>query len=73
MRVLAIENYAGTPLGQVERALEEAGAVVDLRRAWQGAPIPDRPGGYDALVVLGGEQSARSTTRTIRICRRSPR
>lgn len=58
MRVLAIENYAGTPLGQVERALDEAGAEIDLRRAWQGAPIPDRADGHDALVVLGGEQSA---------------
>lgn len=58
MRVLAIENFVGTPLGLVGRALDEAGAEVDLRAAWQGAPVPETAAGYDGLVVLGGEQSA---------------
>jgi GMP synthase-like glutamine amidotransferase len=58
MRVLVIENFVGTPLGQVGTALAEAGAKIDLRRAWQGAPVPATDAGYDALVVLGGEQSA---------------
>jgi GMP synthase-like glutamine amidotransferase len=58
MRVLVIENFVGTPLGLIGDALAEAGAVVDLRRAWQNDRIPTGHEGYDALVVLGGEQSA---------------
>jgi GMP synthase-like glutamine amidotransferase len=58
MRVLAIENFVGTPLGLVGSALAEAHADVDLRSVWQGAPVPETAAGYDGLVVLGGEQSA---------------
>ena len=58
MRVIVIENYVGTPLGQVGTALAEVGADIEIRRAWQGEPVPADPGGFDALVVLGGEQSA---------------
>jgi GMP synthase (glutamine-hydrolysing) len=58
MRVLVIENYVGTPLGLVGRALADAGADIDLRAAWQGAPVPVGHAEHDALVVLGGEQSA---------------
>ncbi len=58
MRVLVVENYVGTPLGQVGPALAEAGAEIDLRAVWQGAALPESPAGYDGLVVLGGEQSA---------------
>lgn len=58
MRVLVIENFAGTPLGLVERALVEAGAEIDLRKAYLGEPFPGTPSGHDALVVLGGGQSA---------------
>lgn len=58
MRVLVIENFAGTPLGQVETALNEAGAEIDLRRAFAGDAVPDHHRGHDALVVLGGGQSA---------------
>jgi GMP synthase (glutamine-hydrolysing) len=58
MRVLVIENFAGTPLGLVERALLDAGAEIDLRKAWLGEPFPDTPSRHDGLVVLGGGQSA---------------
>lgn len=58
MRVLAVENYAGTHLGLVGRALAEADAAVDLRRMYDGDPLPETSGGYDALVVLGGGQNA---------------
>ncbi len=58
MRVLVVENYIGTPLGQVETALTEVGAEIDIRRMWQGEPLPADPQGFNALVVLGGEQSA---------------
>ena len=58
MRVLVVENYVGTPLGQIGPALAEAGASVDLRAVWKGDAVPESPAGYDGLVVLGGEQSA---------------
>lgn len=58
MRVLVVENFDGAPLGQVGTALSEAGAEIDLRRAFAGDGLPADPGGHDALVVLGGGQSA---------------
>lgn len=58
MNVLVVENYNATPAGQVGKALEEAGAVVDLRRAHLGAPLPAGPDGYGGIVILGGEQNA---------------
>jgi GMP synthase-like glutamine amidotransferase len=58
MRVLVIENFAGTPLGQVETALAEADAEIEFCRAFEGDALPRDHGGYDALVVLGGGQSA---------------
>jgi GMP synthase (glutamine-hydrolysing) len=58
MRVLVIENYVNTPLGVVGEALAEQGVDVDLRVAWKGSDVPDRPDGYDGLVILGGDQSA---------------
>ncbi len=57
MRVLIVENIHSTPWGNVGIALEEAQAETVLCRAWQGDPLPE-PDGYDAIVVLGGEQSA---------------
>lgn len=58
MRVLVVQNYADTGLGQVGVALGEAGAEVELLRADLGDALPERPAGYDALVVLGGGQNA---------------
>jgi GMP synthase-like glutamine amidotransferase len=58
MRVLIIENFAGTPAGQVGRALAEAGVACDTRRAFAGEPLPETPDGFAGLVVLGGAQSA---------------
>jgi GMP synthase-like glutamine amidotransferase len=58
MRVLAVENYRSTPLGQVGAALAEAGAEVDLRRAHLGEPLPPTATGHDGIVILGGEQNA---------------
>jgi GMP synthase-like glutamine amidotransferase len=58
MRILAVENFVGTPLGLVGAALAEAGAEVDLRKPYRGEPLPESATGYDGIVVLGGEQSA---------------
>lgn len=58
MRVAIIENMAGTPYGQVGVALAEAGAELDIIRPYIGDDLPRKPDAHDAIVVLGGEQSA---------------
>ncbi len=60
MRVLVVQNYQDTGLGQVGRALDEAGARADLRLAYLGEPLPDDDSDHDALIVLGGDQNARA-------------
>ena len=57
MRVAIVENTAVTHHGQVGVALHEAGARIDLWKPWRDQALPDL-GGYDALVVFGGEQNA---------------
>ncbi|MBB3287266.1 MULTISPECIES: type 1 glutamine amidotransferase [Rhizobium] len=59
MRVAIIENMKNTPLGALGIALEEAGADVEWFRPWSGEALPGETASHDALVVLGGEQSAR--------------
>jgi GMP synthase-like glutamine amidotransferase len=59
MRVLVIENFHHTGLGQVGTALAEAGAAIDLRRPHLGEALPAGTEGFDGLVVLGGGQNAR--------------
>lgn len=58
MRVLVVQNSAGTGLGQIGAALAERGAEVDLRRAFDGEPLPDSPERHAGIVVLGGAQNA---------------
>jgi GMP synthase-like glutamine amidotransferase len=58
MRVLVVQNYDNTGLGQIGRALEEAGAEINTRNAHLGDVLPPDAGGYDAIVVLGGGQNA---------------
>lgn len=58
MRVLVVYNFEGCRLGQIGRALEGAGATVDLVRAYLGEPLPPTPEGYDGMLVLGGVQNA---------------
>lgn len=58
MRVAVIENIADTPLGQIGVALREVGAEITMYRPWKDGRLPDDLATADALVVLGGEQSA---------------
>jgi GMP synthase (glutamine-hydrolysing) len=58
MKILVIDNYPGTRLGLVGRALAEAGASLDVRVMHAGDGLPEGPAGYDGMVVLGGGQSA---------------
>ncbi len=58
MRVAIVENMRDTALGQLGVALDEAGAQVEMFRPWRDGRLPEDTGAHDALVVLGGEQSA---------------
>jgi GMP synthase-like glutamine amidotransferase len=58
LRVLVVQNYDNTALGQVGAALAEAGAEIDFRRAHHGEPLPANADAHDATVVLGGGQNA---------------
>lgn len=58
MRVAIVENTRITHHGQVGVALHEAAALIDLYKPWAGQPLPQTVDA-DALVVFGGEQSAR--------------
>jgi GMP synthase-like glutamine amidotransferase len=58
MRVAIVENTRITHHGQVGVALHEAAALIDLYKPWSGQPLPQTVDA-DALVVFGGEQSAR--------------
>jgi GMP synthase-like glutamine amidotransferase len=58
MRVLVVQNFDNTGLGQVGTALAEAGAEIDLRNAHLGDALPDNADDHDAIVVLGGGQNA---------------
>lgn len=58
MRILAVQNYADTGLGQIARALAEAEAEVEIVRAHEGAALPSLSDGHDGLIVLGGAQNA---------------
>lgn len=58
MRVLIVENFGASELGQVGVALAEAGAELDIRRPFRGEALPAGPHEHDGIVVFGGEQSA---------------
>lgn len=58
MRVLIVQNFEKTGLGQIGVALAEAGAQMDIRYAHLGDPLPADAAGHDAIVVLGGGQNA---------------
>jgi GMP synthase-like glutamine amidotransferase len=60
MRVLVVQNFDGTGLGQIATALDEAGAAVETIHAHRGEALPASADDHDALVVLGGGQNARA-------------
>lgn len=67
MRVLCLQNDLRTPPGLVGLGMMQAGARLDViapHHHWssldprRGTPLPDDPGDYDALLVLGGPMHA---------------
>ncbi|EJC74682.1 type 1 glutamine amidotransferase [Rhizobium hidalgonense] len=58
MRVAVVENMRNTSLGALATALDEAGAEIEWFRVWRDGIRPQDMEAHDALIVLGGEQSA---------------
>ncbi|UUX50731.1 hypothetical protein NUH88_03305 [Nisaea acidiphila] len=58
MRVLIVENVAGTDIGRMGKTLARRNVELDIRQAFDGATLPATPNGHDALIVLGGPQDA---------------
>lgn len=58
MRVAIIENMENTHLGTLRRALDDAGARLEWFRPRRDGTLPSDIYDHDALIVLGGEQSA---------------
>ena len=58
MRVLVVQNFDNTGLGQVGDALAEVGADIDHRVVFKGDSLPADASGHDAAVILGGGQNA---------------
>ncbi|MCL7999580.1 type 1 glutamine amidotransferase [Brucella sp. 21LCYQ03] len=58
MRVLVIQNYPDSGLGQIEPILIEAGYAIDLIYAYNGQTLPEDDSNHKALIVLGGDQNA---------------
>ncbi|WP_406003107.1 type 1 glutamine amidotransferase [Streptomyces sp. NBC_00829] len=52
--VLVVEHEDGTGPAMVGERLVQAGLRLDLRRPWQGDPLPGSLDNHDALLVLGG-------------------
>lgn len=62
MKVLVIENYGGTDVGEMASTFAERGVTLDLVRAFDGTPLPADPVHHDGIVVLGGDQNALDDT-----------
>jgi GMP synthase-like glutamine amidotransferase len=58
MRVLVVQNFDNTGLGQVGAALAETGARIDLCKPYLGDALPASAASHDGLVILGGGQNA---------------
>ncbi len=58
VRILEIVNYPGSGVGRMARALAEDGAERVTVDAHRGVGLPDAPDDFDAIIVLGGAQSA---------------
>lgn len=56
--ILVIEHEADDPVALMGDWLREAGATLDVRRAWAGDPVPATLVDHDGLVVMGGAMGA---------------
>ncbi|HEY2790780.1 MAG TPA: type 1 glutamine amidotransferase [Micromonosporaceae bacterium] len=57
-RALVIENDPTNDIRRLGEWLTDGGLELEVRRPYQGEPLPDSLDGYAALIVLGGDQHA---------------
>jgi GMP synthase-like glutamine amidotransferase len=55
---LVIQHAVGEDIGRFGGWLGDAGLLLDTVAAYDGAPVPEAPDGYAAVIVLGGGMSA---------------
>lgn len=58
MRILIVENFAGTDIGRMAKTFRERGVETNVVQAFDGTPLPATPDRHDAMIVLGGAQDA---------------
>jgi len=59
VRLLVVQNDPTDPVALLGEWWEEVGVTMDVVRADRGEPVPSTlPGGYDGVVLLGGEMAA---------------
>ncbi|MEO9903390.1 type 1 glutamine amidotransferase [Nisaea sp.] len=58
LRVLVIENYKGTDVGEMAVTFADRGITLDVVQAFNGTPLPVGPDDHDGMIVLGGDQNA---------------
>jgi GMP synthase-like glutamine amidotransferase len=56
-KILIIENHNHEPAGRIADILRKRGLELDIRRMENGDTVPD-PTHYEAMIVMGGSQSA---------------
>lgn len=62
MRVLVIENYSGTDVGEMAGTFADRGVTLDVVQAFNGSPLPTNTDDHDGMIVLGGDQNALDDT-----------
>ncbi len=58
MRILTLQNFPSTPVGQVGDTIQRLGGDVIVKHVYKDDPLPRDVDGYDGMIVLGGAQSA---------------
>jgi GMP synthase (glutamine-hydrolysing) len=61
--VLVLEHDADDPPMRLGGWLVDSGADLEIRRPYQGDPVPDSTAGFDALISMGGEMGANDDDR----------
>lgn len=62
MTILIVQNYSDSPPGLIADVFREQQADFVIAHPYAGEALPDAPGDYTGMVVLGGGQSAIADT-----------
>ena len=58
MNILVVQNYPGSPPGQLGDSLTARGAALHVVQPLSGEPVPADHAPFDGALILGGAQSA---------------